>query len=432
MRTGQARVLASLLAGFVLASCAQPSVPDDTPQITAAEIPIAWHAIHVESGRALGEGSVRPMLPASTAKLVTALAVLDRYPKSIPTHATTRLCRNGDAVILTKGFDPTFDLEDLFGLAIAGREGMKGAKRLVYWPEDEYTRSHSHFYEPIQPAQPADAAYNPRLYELMVAEGAYRGHRSEDGSGWTVPPGAPIPNKVGTDWFAHPNPPRQAADLFRAYAAGLGIDLLEPEAANLKCSTIIAEHESASVHEVVREMLWTSSNPVAEIMGRIYIGPKDPTVWLTGQLVDYRSIALNNFSGLDSTARVTPAAMARLLAKHADLEVAGIPFPAMLTPAGWDGGLKHRMVEPPLALNFWGKTGTMHYGAGLAGYMLVPGKGMHAVAVYAFDEEARAAYDAVVLNPPEEMEAAAGVWRRRARAEIDRTLLEIYKALSAG
>ncbi len=360
------------------------------------------------------------MLPASTAKLVTALAVLDTLSPDRAFY--TRVCRNGDTVTLIGGGDPAFDVEDLFGLAMTAKDAMTGATALTYAPADASG--------PIQPKQPAEAAYNPRLAALMVGEGAYRGHLPEAGKGWTVPPGAPVPGRPGTDWYAHPDPPKQAADLFRAYAAGMGVDLPEPVPTEARCRTEIARHESPPVYELVREMLWTSSNPMAEMLGRLALKDVNPGSWLKAEHPEITGFALTNYSGLDAAARLTPRAMARLLASEAERSIVGIPFPAFLTPAGWDGGMKRRMQEPPLALMLWAKTGTMHYGAGLAGYLLVPGKGIYAVAVYAFDEEARAAYDAVVLDPPEEMEVAARDWRRRARAEIDRTVLEIHRRLS--
>lgn len=417
----QARATILLLSILVLSSCAQKPLPETPTPQTPPVTPIAWHAVHVESGREVGQGAAWPMLPASTAKLVTALAVLDTVPSDLT--FTTRVCRNGDAVALIGRGDPAFDVEDLFGLALNAKEAMTGAQALTYAPVEASG--------PIQPKQPGDAAYNPHLAGLMVAEGAYRGHLSKDGIGWTVPPGAPVPGRTGTDWFAHPDPPRQAVDLFRAYAAGLGVDLPTPEPGEGRCQQEIARHESAPVSDLVREMLWTSSNPMAEMLGRAALGQDNPMAWLIERHPEITGFSLTNFSGLDAEARLTPRAMARLLAKNADRFVAGVPFPALLTPAGWDGGLKRRMLEPPLALNVWAKTGTMHFGAGLAGYMLVPGKGMVAVAVYAYDEEARAAYDAVVKDPPAEMEIAAGEWRRRARAEIDRTMLQIYRSVSA-
>ncbi|WP_205032263.1 D-alanyl-D-alanine carboxypeptidase [Hwanghaeella grinnelliae] len=416
-----ARALVFLLSALVLSSCAQTSESETPTVLKPSAIPIAWRAVHAETGQEIGERSSSSMLPASTTKLVTALAVLDTVPPDL--IFTTRVCRNGDAVALIGGGDPAFDVEDLLGLALTAKDAMAGATALTYAPAE--------VSGPIQPKQPGDAAYNPRLADLMVAEGAYRGHGSEDGHGWTVPPGASVPSETGTDWYAHPDPPRQAADLFRAYAAGMGVDLPAPEPGEARCDAEIARHESAPVFDLVREMLWTSSNPMAELLGRMALQAEAPGAWLASRHPDIDGFALTNFSGLDAEARLTPRAMARLLAANADLAVAGVPFPAMLTPAGWDGGLKRRMLEPPLALNVWAKTGTMHYGAGLAGYMLVPGKGMFAIAVYAFDEEARAAYDAVVRNPPEEVEVAARNWRMLARAEIDRTVLKIYRALSA-
>lgn len=362
------------------------------------------------------------MLPASTVKLVTALAVLDRLPSDLVLR--TRVCRNEDAVALIGGGDPNFDVEDLLALALTAKDAMADVTELTYAPAENSG--------PIQPKQPGNAAYNPRLSKLMVAEGAYRGYRGKNGQGWTVPPGAPVPETVGTDWYAHLDPPRQAADLFRAYAAGLGVDLPAPVAGAARCDREIARHDSAPLKDMVRETLWTSSNPMAEMLGRLALDARDPSAWLAAEHPAIDGFALTNFSGLDAAARLTPRAMARLLASGAARTVDGMPFPSLLTPAGWDGGLKRRMLEPPLALMLWAKTGTMHYGAGLAGYLLVPGKGMYAMAVYAFDPDSRAAYDAVVRNPPEEMEVAAQDWRRRARAEIDRTVQDIYLLLSAG
>ena len=89
------------------------------------------------------------------------------------------------------------------------------------------------------------------------------------------------------------------------------------------------------------------------------------------------------------------------------------------------------MQEPPLGLTVWAKTGTMQFGVGLAGYMMVPGKGLHAIALYAFDEEKRAAYDAVVLDPPPALEAEARDWRNRARAAIDHQIALLHAQLAA-
>lgn len=406
-----------ILLCLVLTACAgAPAEPPPKP------IAVSYHVMAIDNPSvSFGDGSDRPVLPASTAKLVTALAVLDFAPPNATFK--THLCRNGDTLALLGGGDPSFDVEDMLALAMKARDDLDGITAFTYAPAD--------LYGSINPHQPPDAAYNPRLSHLMVAEGAYRGHRAEDGGGWTVPDGAPIPTDPGTDWYAHPDPPRQAADLFRFYARGLGVALPAPQPGEIECGRLIARQVSLPLSELVRDMLWTSSNPMAEMLGRFTLGVPNAGQWLDFRYPDIAGFALTNFSGLDAAARLTPRAMATLLAREAGREVGDTPFPAMLTPVGWDGGLKRRMQEPPLALALWAKTGTMQYGVGLAGYLMVPGKGLHAVALYAFDEEKRRVYDAAVLNPPPELEADAKAWRIRARAEIDTAAKRVYERLLA-
>lgn len=407
------RVLTLLL---ILTACAGPA-PEQPPPIA-----VSYHVMAVaDEAASFGEGSDRSVLPASTAKLVTALAVLDFAPPNATFK--THVCRNGDTVTLLGGGDPSFDVEDMLSLLMASRDGLTDAAAFTYAPAE--------LYGVINDRQPGDAAYNPQVSHLMVAEGAYRGFKAEDGPGWTMPEGAPIPLEPGKDWYAHPDPPKQAADLFRSYAKGLGIELPGPQPGEIECRFQIARHTSPPLADLIREMLWTSSNPMAEMLGRFTLGTLDPGQWLEFRRPDVTGIDLNNFSGLDATARVTPRAMATLLAGEANRLAGDTPFPALLTPAGWDGGLKHRMQAPPLGLNLWAKTGTMQYGVGLAGYLMIPGKGLHAIAVYAFDEEKRIAYDAVVLDPPDNVQADARNWRVRARAEIDNQIALIYTQLVA-
>ncbi|MEQ9487406.1 MAG: D-alanyl-D-alanine carboxypeptidase [Alphaproteobacteria bacterium] len=402
---------------LVLSACAGAPVEQSPPPIA-----VSYHVVAVDDAAdSFGDGSDRPVLPASTAKLMTALAVLDFAPPNATFK--THLCRNGDTLALLGGGDPSFDVEDMLALAMKAQDDLDGVTAFTYAPAG--------LYGSINSRQPADAAYNPQLAHLMVAEGAYRGHRAEDGSGWTVPDGAPIPAEPGTDWYAHSDPPRQAADLFRFYAQGLGIDLPAPQPGEIECDRLIARQDSPPLSALVGEMLWTSSNPMAEMLGRFTLGVPDAGQWLEFRHPEISGFALTNFSGLDAASRLTPRAMATLLATEAGRVAGDTPFPAMLTPAGWDGGLKHRMQEPPLALAVWAKTGTMQYGVGLAGYLMVPGKGLHAVALYAFDEEKRRVYDAAVLDPSPEMEADAKAWRDRARAAIDATAGQIYERLLA-
>lgn len=394
---------------FLLVAGCAASEPSPPPPV----MPISFAMVAVSDGTLLAGDTVdRQMLPASTAKLVTALAVLDRLPAKH--RFETKLCRDGDTIRLIGGGDPTLDVEDLFALALAAGEGLRGADAFTFFPSDSTG--------PIQPAQPSDAAYNPSLSDLMVAEGAYRGQGGEEG--WTVPTGAPVPAAEGLDWYAHPDPPRQAADLFHDYATGLGIELPGPIPGDNACPMVLSSVRSEGMAALVREMLWTSSNPMAEMLGQQALDRADPADWLREAHPDLTGIALTNFSGLDARARVTAGDMAHLLARAAKTYPG---FPSVLTPAGWDGGLRNRLIAPPLALSVWAKTGTMHYGVGLAGYALIPGRGLVAIAYYAFDPQARAAHDPRQASEAEEAQARA--WITTARAAIDAALERAFKAL---
>lgn len=410
MTCGRYALLGLLLS---LAACAAPAAAPDV--VSGTEIEPSYALISVRTGAVVETHMPdRSVLPASTAKLATALAIIDRLRPEQRFY--TRLCRDGDTLALVGGGDPSLDVEDLFQLALDGREAFEEPVARFFFAPPQMG-------EPIAPDQPSDAAYNPRLAPLAVAEGAFRGHRSADGETWTVPEGGVPPLEVGTEWFAHPDPPRQAALLLRQYWRGLGLDVPDPKPSPvLACEDPVAQVVSPPVSDLLREMLWTSSNQMAENLGRLAGPGFGPEEWLMRRHPDLAGARLPNFSGLSSSARVTARFMATLLAREAGQEYAGVAFPALLTPAGWDGGLRRRLIEPPAALMVWAKTGTMHYGVGLAGYALIPGKGLHAFAVYAFDEEKRAAYDRVALNPPAETEVAAKAWDAAARATVDRTV----------
>lgn len=409
---------AALVAGILglFAGCTQIE-----EQPTILSVPIAYHVTPIGNESAgFGSGSDLQVLPASTVKIVTAAAVMERGD---PDHRfVTRVCRNADSIVIIGGGDPTLDVEDMLSLALHTQSGVQDVETLTYYPPKGFGS--------IARDQPADAAYNPVLASLMVAEGAYRGHRDANAS-WSVPEGALVPPTGGTDWYAHPDPPKQAADLFRSYMRGLGLYLRDPKpAANDRCDTEITRHESEPLTGMVREMLWTSSNPMAELLGRRFVGSAGPGTWLKTRYPDLSALATDTFSGLDASARISPRAMALFLAREAGLGQGQGGLPPLLTPAGWDGGLKNRFLEPPLALNLWAKTGTLHYGVGLAGYMLVPDKGLYALAVYAFDPTLRAQYDSARLLNRADAEAEAKVWVRRARAEIDATVKRLFADLT--
>lgn len=394
------------ILALMLAGCAAGSA--------VPEISVSVAAIVVETGETMHEADAdRPVLPASTAKLVTAIALADGA--GLDHRFVTRVCRADDTVTLVGGGDPSLDVEDLLALALAAGPGLRGATGFRYAPARRGG--------PINPDQPAEAAYNPVLAGLIVAEGAYRAGVTGTRA-WTTPAGSPSPAAEGAGWFAHSDPPRQAADLFRHYAHGIGIVLPQPTPGSETCGRELARHSSRPVSALIREMLWTSSNLMAEMLGRFGTVSESPGRWLAGAHPDLTAIDLENFSGLSDRSRVTARSMAQLLAREAARPVGEAPLPAILTPAGWDGGLRNRLTGPPAALAVWAKTGTMHYGVGLAGYALHPRLGLMAIAAYAHDPVLRAAYDPIMATP--QAEAAAKAWDRAARQAVDDAVRSLF------
>eukprot|EP00752_Nemacystus_decipiens_P000102 g102.t1 len=323
-----------------------PSAPD--PERIARES-LGYLVQAVAGGSAGGAAAAahRPddrFMPASTAKLATALAARAALPPDH--HFATRLCADarpdasgwldGD-LRLVGGGDPTLGIDDLLALAEAARAaGLRrvgGRFLLDAGPQPPLPA--------IAAGQPSDAAYNPRLSGLMVAEGAHRLEWRADGRAWFVPDHAAERAAArrlaaledapeGERWLPVPDPTRAAGRLFRQMAVGAGLTLPEPEpapAASPPCSAELARVESAPRDAMLAEMLATSSNPMAELVGLAAARARGETPsglraaaagsaqWLRAALpeADWRGLVLPNHSGLSADARISPRQMVALL-----------------------------------------------------------------------------------------------------------------------
>lgn len=108
------------------------------------------------------EAAEQMMAPASTLKIVTTLYALDRLG---PTHRfSTRVLRQGDALILAGGGDPLLDSDDLAELAAGVAQGWQGAPpaRFQVWGG-----SLPHVAR-LDPAQDDYLPYNPTLSGMIL------------------------------------------------------------------------------------------------------------------------------------------------------------------------------------------------------------------------------------------------------------------------
>jgi D-alanyl-D-alanine carboxypeptidase/D-alanyl-D-alanine-endopeptidase (penicillin-binding protein 4) len=452
---------------------ARPVVAPDwrtAAAVVAARPPgtaVGYLLIDLESGQVLAElNPDLPLIPASTAKLATAVAALDVLGPEhrFRTELLARGTLDGDVLhgdlILRGGGDPLLDVADLLGLAVRlENSGIREVDGRFLIDDTALPR-----FAEIEPSQPPEAPYNPSIGALSVAFN--RVHLAWWGGGQidaaALPPlyearfeGAPPallpPGGVALErndnravvWrVADRGRRRQLAELpvkdpglhagylFRQLAGAQGISLDPPLRGDAPAdASVVAVHESAPLRYLLQDMLVYSNNMMAELIG-LATAQRLGAAWggldvagrlLLGHLarlmpeVDWSGAALGNLSGLDGTARFTPrqlAAIARYGWQHEAL-------PALLPGGGWSGTLTRRFTGTGEALRVWAKTGTLNYGSALAGY-LFPMTDRPAVFVtMVADTGARDAYDALLPYPGPSARAAAGAWLDRARGLQD-------------
>ncbi|MBP5856442.1 D-alanyl-D-alanine carboxypeptidase [Marivibrio halodurans] len=471
----------------VVAGCAGPPPAPDTGGDTArarAEPVIGpdhlgYLFLEIGTGRVVaGHRADEGFIPASTVKLITAAGARGALAPDL--RFVTRLCMGrvldaqgrltGD-LILVGGGDPTLDMDDLLTLAERARgAGLRGVTGRLLLDDALLPPT-----GPIAPRQPPDAAYNPPLSALMVAEGARRLEWRREGAAtqaWFVPEAHGHGPDEGDDpdeaaaraaregaatghrWLPVTAPSLATGRLFRRMLGDLGLEVSEvARAPGAGCPVELARVESAPRDSVLAEMLATSSNPMAELVGlatdrarggtgtAIAAAARGTVDWLRAAVpgVTWRGLRLPNHSGLDAGARVSPRQMAGLLAHayradaraKADRGTAARPFPALLAAGGWDKSLRGRLASPETALRVWAKTGTMHFGIALAGYLYAGDGRVLAFAIDAHDPALRAAYDPVAADPPAAVEARAAAWDAAARRAIDAILIEQARGLHA-
>lgn len=156
-------------------------------------------------------------------------------------------------------------------------------------------------------------------------------------------------------------------------------------------STLLAEHTSRMLPELVRDTNKPSDNALARtlflslgslqpdpVTGSSPLPPNGETTtaradaavraWMRGQRIDDTGLVIENGSGLSRIARITPQQMAYLL--QAGLRSNWAPeFQASMPIAGIDGTLRKRLQGTPAEGRARLKTGTLRNVVALAGYV---------------------------------------------------------------
>ncbi len=333
---------------------------------------LAVSVVDAESGEPVYERSAdMPLLPASTAKIATAVAALTALPADL--RLTTRVVAGSapGEVVLVGGGDPT----------LAGPRAQPG------YPA---------------PALLADLARRARatlgtqaVTRLVVDESLYSGDRL--GPGWkpgyvlegAVAPVGPLMVDAGKV-----RPDRSRRHLDPALAAGSALAALLQPGATVGVSRGLAPDGAAELGQVtsppvpqlVERMLVRSDNDLAEALARqVALAKGQPASFagaaaaVDGVLADLLDevgvgadgVRLSDGSGLSRLDRLEPGALTRLLARAASGEDARLaPVLSGLPVGGFSGTLSKRYrtgAALPAAGAVRAKTGTLNGVSALAG-----------------------------------------------------------------
>ncbi|MDP0927331.1 D-alanyl-D-alanine carboxypeptidase/D-alanyl-D-alanine-endopeptidase [Paracoccus onubensis] len=400
-------------------------LPDSRAVIAAADLPgrVRYALFDPAAGQMLEEyeGAV-PVPPASTLKTITALYALDRLGASH--RFRTRVLRSDGMLILAGGGDPVLSSDDLAGLAgDLTKAGVTSPQRFAVWG-GALPR-----IEEIAPPQEDHLAYNPALSGMILnfnrvhlgwrrANGDYqmsleaRAARNSpraytvtaqaaaqsdlfsyrfdgDHEIWTVDRSAM--GQAGSRWLPVRRPELYAGDVFQTLCRASGLVLPSPEVIqDIPAGEEIASHESPPLGEIVRDMLYYSTNLTAEVIGLHASSAPDlkSSAKLMRQWVETRiqpaDMTLADHSGLSADSRVTAAAMTRLMAGP-----------------GLDAKLQDFLKHDPLAesvktdtkpkAEVFAKTGTLNFVSNLAGFATTPSGRRLAFAILCSDPDRHAA-----------------------------------------
>ncbi len=427
------------------------------------------------SGRVVAQHNPdRRFIPASLTKIATGIAALEtlggdhRFVTRVASGARVADGQVRGDLALMGGSNPLLATRDLMTLCQRLRaRGVTGIAGELIVDDSGGVRRRA-----INRRQPPDAAYNPALSPLSVNFNRVRlvhrlGASGESVTAYSVPPlpgielalgqagrtaaDGPWTPKVrrrgvtwrldpataepGSAWVPLKRPARAAGALFRRMCAGAGVTLPEPEAGNAPAEArTLAAHRSEPVAAIVAAMFEHSNNLVAELLGgatsqamtgrTLSLPQSSATInqWWRQTLPEmrWRGFAPRNHSGLTAAGRATPAQVAAMLNYAAERTYATAAgeqrgIRGLLPVSGSAGALGGRLDAPGTALRVWGKTGTMHFASGLAGYMRTTSDRDLAFAVMITDRKARKRYDARRRGGGEVDPQRLAAWREAAK-----------------
>ena len=424
----------------------------------------ACAVVDVDTGRPLENVNGDLALPpASVAKALTALYALEALG---PAHrfATQLLARGeitngvleGD-LILAGGGDPVTDTDDLAQLAAdlkdSGLRELRG--RFIVWD------AAMPFVSTIDSGQPPHVGYAPSVSGIALNFNRVHFEWVRGASGYTVtmdartqlyrpdvsvatmqvaPRNTPIYSYArdrgvdrwsvaqgalgqgGARWLPVRAPGAYAGDVFRTLARSHGIVLPVAEVTRgaRPVGTVLAQHDSAPLAEILRGMLRFSTNLTAEMVGMaattaltgrpgsLGASAQAMSAWARSRY-GVQAVDLVDHSGLGAQSRITADALSRILASAGR---------AMGLEPLLRGFSVNEQGKAPAGFEVAAKTGTLNFVSGLGGFVTPPDGPTLAFAVFSADLDSRAG-----LGPDQrERPPGARSWNSRARS-LQRALL---------
>jgi D-alanyl-D-alanine carboxypeptidase/D-alanyl-D-alanine-endopeptidase (penicillin-binding protein 4) len=396
--------------------------------------------IDANSGQQLAAKSQNTaFMPASTMKLVTILSALDhlgpdhRFETSLSVNGLVNdNMLQGDIVLQGNG-DVELDLNDLMRMGLTLRQiGIRAVRGRFVVSDNAFLRVNE-----INPTQPLDAPYNAGVGPLSLAFGRVTVRSQDNGRLFTNPqliergPAWRIANAKRKRARAIPvrDVGMHTALSLRRMAGELGIDLPVPERGALPAQMQkIVRIQSKPLVNMIEGTMVYSNNQLAETIGLATASKLKPgsktlaesavTLWrdLLPRLpqANWQGFTITNHSGLDSSARATPAQLAALLkyglSRH--------QLPYLLPANAWSGSLSRRMIEAGRLQRIWAKTGSIDFATALSGYLLPESGGLWLFAIISDDPERRAVYDAMP-EPSAEIRKESKGWERDIKRQHD-------------
>lgn len=234
--------------------------------------------------------------------------------------------------------------------------------------------------------------------------------------------------KEGGRWLPVRNPRLYAGEVFQTVARSHGLELPYPQiVTQLPEGKVVAEHSSASLTDICRDMLKYSTNLTAEVIGMMATRARglEAGLPLSGEAMSdwmrerhgARKPALVDHSGLGDLSELTAVDMLKALT-GAGSEGVLRPLLKPVVLARKEGDKK-----PDPTLKVAAKTGTLNFVSGLAGYITTPGGRDLAFAVFSSDLNRRAG----IARENRERPSGSRSWNGRAR-RLQRELIRRWAA----